>query len=125
VSFADREITSVHIFNRDDEYETPPDPPSTKSPISDTDDEVRAFFGDLADSDDSKEISSPTGADDDDNDYSINSRKSFFRPVESPSPGGSSIVGSASCNDGLFYFYYYLVSILLAFFLGHCCLNSE
>ncbi|XP_011045644.1 PREDICTED: uncharacterized protein LOC105140484 isoform X2 [Populus euphratica] len=99
VSFADREITSVHIFNRDDEYETPPDPPSTKSPISDTDDEVRAFFGDLADSDDSKEISSPTGADDDDNDYSINSRKSFFRPVESPSPGGSSIVGSASCND--------------------------
>eukprot|EP00258_Populus_trichocarpa_P033357 XP_024449376.1 uncharacterized protein LOC7492005 [Populus trichocarpa] len=99
VSFADREITSVHIFNRDDEYETPPDPPSTKSPISDTDDEVRAFFGDLADSDDSKEISSPTGADDDDNDYSINSRKSFFRPVESPSPGGSSIVGSAYCND--------------------------
>lgn len=99
VSFADREITSVHIFNRDDEYETPPDPPSTKSPTSDTDDEVRAFFGDLADSDDSKEISSPTGADDDDNDYSINSRKSFFRPVESPSPGGSSIVGSASCND--------------------------
>lgn len=99
VSFADREITSVHIFKRDDEYETPPDPPSTKSPISDTDDEVRAFFGDLADSDDSKEISSPTGADDDDNDYSINSRKSFFRPVESPSPRGSSIVGSASCND--------------------------
>ncbi|KAJ6751317.1 hypothetical protein OIU85_001813 [Salix viminalis] len=101
VSFADREITSVHIFNRDDEYETPPDPPSTKSPLSDTDDEVRAFFGDLADSDDSKEISSPIGAgdDDNDNDYSINSRKSFFRPVESPSPGNSSIVGSASCND--------------------------
>ncbi|KAJ6777095.1 hypothetical protein OIU74_001136 [Salix koriyanagi] len=99
VSFADREITSVHIFNRDDEYETPPDPPSTKSPLSDTDDEVRAFFGDLADSDDSKEISSPIGAGDDDNDYSINSRKSFFRPVESPSPGNSSIAGSASCND--------------------------
>ncbi|CAK7328444.1 unnamed protein product [Dovyalis caffra] len=99
VSFADREITSVHIFNRDDEYETPPDPSSTKNDISDRDDELQRFFGDLADSDDSKEISSPTGAVGNDNDDSINSRKSFFRPLESPSPGSNSIVGSATSND--------------------------
>ncbi|KAF2292482.1 hypothetical protein GH714_023488 [Hevea brasiliensis] len=99
VSFADREITSVHIFNRDEDYETPPDC-SAKDPSSgnaaEAENEVLGFFRDLADSDDSKEMS-PTGDEDDEDDI-VNARKSFLRPVESPSPG-STIVGSATSND--------------------------
>ncbi|KAF2288995.1 hypothetical protein GH714_023589 [Hevea brasiliensis] len=58
--------------------------------------EVLGFFRDLADSDDSKEMS--LTADEDDEDDIVNARKSFLRPVESPSPG-STIVGSATSND--------------------------
>ncbi|KAK8688683.1 hypothetical protein V6N13_087433 [Hibiscus sabdariffa] len=79
VSFADREITSVHIFNRDDDYETPPD--STPEPANEREKEVMGLFRGLVDSDD----------DGDDN-------ESFFRPLETPSPGGSSTAGSATSN---------------------------
>ncbi|KAJ0051400.1 hypothetical protein Pint_01805 [Pistacia integerrima] len=91
VSFADREITSVHIFNRDEDYEQE----SAAEPSSaDEDNEVLGFFKDLAaDSDDSREMSPEEGDDEE-----IASTKSFLRPIESPSPG-SSIIGSATSND--------------------------
>lgn len=94
VSFADREITSVHIFNRDEDYEQE----SAAEPSSvDEDNMVLGFFRDLAaDSDDSREMS-PEGDDDEE----TASSKSFLRPIETPSPG-SSIIGSATSNDGQF-----------------------
>ncbi|KAK6286809.1 hypothetical protein POUND7_012988 [Theobroma cacao] len=93
VSFADREITSVHIFKRDDDCETPPD--STPRAASDRDKAVLGLFRDLVDSDDSN-----GGDDDEDEDDDVlSARKSFLRPMESPSPGGSSTVGSATSND--------------------------
>ena len=50
------------------------------------------------DSDDSN-----CGNDDvDEEDDVLSARKSFLRPMESPSPGGSSTVGSAISNDGQF-----------------------
>ncbi|XVF31940.1 hypothetical protein REPUB_Repub17cG0038200 [Reevesia pubescens] len=87
VSFADREITSVHIFNRDDDYETPPD--STPRSTSEREKEALAVFKDLVDSDD----------DEDEEDEVLSARNSFLRPIESPSPGGSSTIGSATSND--------------------------
>lgn len=94
VSFADVEITSVHIFKRDEDYETPPEPLATPE-VAPPDNEVLGFFRDLVDSDDSRE-SSPNVDDD-----VIGQRKSFLRPLGSPSPG-SSTVGSAASNDGTF-----------------------
>ncbi|KAK9284775.1 hypothetical protein L1049_023952 [Liquidambar formosana] len=96
VSFA--EITSVHVFDRDDEYTTPPDP----KPTSDNDnaqlvhtDEVLGFFKDLADSDD---LSLNEDEADDGDDQVLDGRTSFLRPIESPSPGGTAF-GSATSND--------------------------
>lgn len=116
VSFADREITSVHIFHRDDDFETPPHARSKSSSASNrrtTDDdgekevdadEVVRFFGDLAaDSDDSKEVTPREhndGSDYDDDD--VSPRKSFFQPVDTPSPRSSTVGGSATSNDGNF-----------------------
>ncbi|XP_039039465.1 uncharacterized protein LOC120177352 isoform X3 [Hibiscus syriacus] len=84
VSFADREITSVHIFKRDDDYETPSD--STPEPANERENEVMGLFKGLVDSDD-------------DEDGLSSGSKSFFRPMETPSPCGSSTVGSATSND--------------------------
>ncbi|XP_040931686.1 uncharacterized protein [Gossypium hirsutum] len=86
VSFAECEITSVHIFNRDDDYESPQH--STPTPASERGNEVLGLFRDLIDSDD-----------DDNDDDVLSVEKSFLRPMESPSPGGSSTVGSAISND--------------------------
>ncbi|XP_022989286.1 uncharacterized protein LOC111486405 [Cucurbita maxima] len=91
VSFADVEITSVHIFNRDEDYETPPEPQATPEAAT-PDNEVLGFFRDLVDSDDSRE-SSPNLDDD-----VLGQRKSFLRPLGSPSPGSIS-AGSATSND--------------------------
>lgn len=93
VSFADREITSVHIFKRDDDYETPPNPSALEAQngeqagTSESEDKVIRFFGDLADSED-------TG---DGEDEPV--EKLFLRPKSSPSSGGSTI-GSARSDDG-------------------------
>ncbi|XP_038889056.1 uncharacterized protein LOC120078802 isoform X2 [Benincasa hispida] len=91
VSFADVEITSVHIFKRDEDYETPPEPQATPE-AAPPDNEVLGFFRDLVDSDDSRE-SSPNLDDD-----LLAQRKSFLRPLGSPSPGSIS-AGSATSND--------------------------
>ncbi|XP_038703676.1 uncharacterized protein LOC119999928 isoform X1 [Tripterygium wilfordii] len=93
VSFADREITSVHIFNRDEDYESPPDFEKNNAT---PENEVVGLFKDLADSDDFRELS-PNGQSEDD-EVAVE-RNSFLRPIGSPSPGGSSIVGSATSND--------------------------
>ncbi|KAK4276216.1 hypothetical protein QN277_019186 [Acacia crassicarpa] len=110
VSFADNEITSVHIFRRDDEDSDSPfestkpfSPAEGKSPEN----EVLGFFRDLAggsDDDDLKE-SPPrrnVGRNDDDNDdegEAVNVRKSFLKPIGSPSPGSSTVGSVASIDD--------------------------
>ncbi|KAJ0230034.1 Uncharacterized protein HA466_0311290 [Hirschfeldia incana] len=92
VSFADREITSVHIFKRDEDYETPPNPSSASesqnAATSDSEDKVIRFFGELAESED-------TGGDGEEDEPV---EKLFFRPKNSPSSGGSTI-GSATSDD--------------------------
>lgn len=88
VSFADREITSVHIFKRDEDYETPPSPSASKPrnvETSESEDKVIRFFGELADSEDT-EGDEPV-------------EKLFLRPKSSPSSGGSTIA-SATTDDG-------------------------
>lgn len=97
VSFA--EITSVHVFDRDEDYETPPDaaaaaadPPSSLRPLKNG---SLGFRGDVADSDDSRDEYSQNEDDDDGEDDG----KPFFRPVHSPSPRSN--FGSASSDDGL------------------------
>ncbi|KAK7393779.1 hypothetical protein VNO78_22343 [Psophocarpus tetragonolobus] len=74
VSFADNEITSVHVFRRDDDSSSASEAPSDPS--------VVGFFRDLVSSDD----------DDDDQpqlDHDSDAADSFLRPIGSPSPGGS------------------------------------
>lgn len=100
VSFADVEVTSVHVFKRDEDYETPPEPQATPEAAR-PDNEVLGFFRDLVDSDDSRE-SSPNLDDD-----VIGPRKSFLRPLGSPSPGSIS-AGSATSNDGMFFCFCFL-----------------
>lgn len=108
VSFA-AEITSVHVFNRDDECETPPE--SKPSSDCDTpqlglpDAPVLRFLKDLIDT---------TDDDDDDNgieneDDDVHQRKSFLRPFQSPSPG--STIGSASSNDGKLRFLFLILAL--------------
>ncbi|EOA32720.1 hypothetical protein CARUB_v10016023mg [Capsella rubella] len=96
VSFADREITSVHIFNRDEDYETPPNAAAAeqqngeRADTSESEDKVIRFFGELSDRED-------TEGDGDGEDEPI-LQKSFLRPKFSPSSGGST-VGSATSDD--------------------------
>ncbi|ESQ37036.1 hypothetical protein EUTSA_v10002382mg [Eutrema salsugineum] len=96
VSFADREITSVHIFKRDEDYETPPNSSASKpqngeqADTSESEDKVIRFFGELADSED-------TGGDGDAEEDEAVVEK-FLRPKNSPSSGGSTI-GSARSDD--------------------------
>lgn len=97
VSFADREITSVHIFNRDEDYETPPNTSAAKpqnggdTSEPDEDNKVIRFFGELSDREDTDG--------DGDGEYEPILDKSFLRPKYSPSSGGST-VGSATSDNG-------------------------
>ena len=129
VSFADNEITSVHIFRRDDEdSETPPgSKPSSNSDASQSENDVLGFFRDLggeSDEDDLKEASPLSnvggGGDGDDDDGEVmDMRGSFLRPIGSPSPGGSSTAGSvASTEDGKFLFSFILLSLSLSLSLS-------
>ncbi|KAI3702697.1 hypothetical protein L6452_28447 [Arctium lappa] len=91
VSFA--ENTSVHIFDRDEEFETPPDvePPSSPSEelgFSEQDDDPKQFFRNEEEDDE----------DDDDDMDELGPRSPFLRVVRSPSSGGSTI-GSTTSND--------------------------
>lgn len=98
VSFADREITSVHIFNRDEDYEMPPNSSAAQPQNADTsesEEKVIRFFGELSDRED-------TEGDGDGEDEDILD-KSFLRPKYSPSSAGSTI-GSATSDDGTLQF---------------------
>jgi len=107
VSFADVEITSVHIFKRDEDYydTTPPSDPNPDGPGSADAGEARPLFRDLDHSDDSRELTpsgeygKEDGEEEEDADEVGVGRKSFLRPIGSPSPG-SSTFGSATSNDG-------------------------
>ncbi|CAA3011904.1 Hypothetical predicted protein [Olea europaea subsp. europaea] len=87
VSFA--EMTSVHFFDRDDEYNETPRT-NTANPGDNLGNDL-GFDGQL------KEPKDFGGGDDDDNDEEMVMRSSFLRPMESPSPG--STIGSATSND--------------------------
>ncbi|XP_048127085.1 uncharacterized protein LOC115739138 isoform X2 [Rhodamnia argentea] len=114
VSFADVEITSVHIFKRDEDYydstspsHPKPDGPDSGGGSAGDDAGVRPLFRDLGDhSDDSRERT-PSGdydkedGEEDDDEVGV-ARKSFLRPIGSPSPG-SSTFGSATSNDDNFF----------------------
>lgn len=94
VSFA--EMTSVHFFDRDEE--------SNETPLAET-----AKFGDNSPGEsglglqlEPTEFGGEDEANDNDDDEEAEMRRSFLRPVGSPSPGGSTF-GSASSNDGKFH----------------------
>ncbi|CAN0927293.1 hypothetical protein LINGRAHAP2_LOCUS35822 [Linum grandiflorum] len=99
VSFADVEITSVHVFDRDEDLETPPADALTKNQTPEEAheprNEVLGFFKELAQGEDSAG-SSFNGDEGDDDEEAAGARKSFFQ-FESP---GSSVLGSATSNDG-------------------------
>ncbi|KAI4308584.1 hypothetical protein L6164_031642 [Bauhinia variegata] len=115
VSFVDNEVTSVHIFKRDDEdSETPPrsKPSSGADESRSKDDAVLGFFRDLggdSDEEDLREVSpSRNGGDDDDDGEVVNVRGSFLRPIRSPSPGSSTAGSVATTDDGKFLFLLFL-----------------
>lgn len=95
VSFA-AEMTSVHIFDRDEEFNETPSVAAANM----TDDSPAEFgFGGLSER--SKEFGG-----EDDGEYNLEDevmemQRSFLRPIGSPSSGGSTL-GSASSNDGKF-----------------------
>ncbi|KAG7583377.1 hypothetical protein ISN44_As08g029010 [Arabidopsis suecica] len=98
VSFADREITSVHIFNRDEDYETPPNTSAAKPQNGDTseaEDKEISFFGELSDREDTDG--------DGDGEYEAILDKSFLRPKYSPSSGGSTVGSATSDNEDNFF----------------------
>ncbi|XP_042520558.1 uncharacterized protein LOC122094027 isoform X2 [Macadamia integrifolia] len=94
VSFA-AEITSVHFFDRDEEYETPPDskPNSENSETREANEDL-GFQNDVGGSDDSKELTQNGEDDEDDEDDEV---KAFVRDMVLSSPG--SAIGSATSND--------------------------
>ncbi|XP_043688522.1 uncharacterized protein LOC122639690 isoform X2 [Telopea speciosissima] len=98
VSFA--EITSVHVFDRDEEYETPRDskPNSENSETAEANEDL-GFLSDLGGSDDWKELTQNGEDDEDDND---DERKAIVRDMDSSSPG--SAIGSATSNDEEIFF---------------------
>lgn len=92
VSFA-AEMTSVHFFDRDEEYNETPLVETAKifdySP-------AELGFGGLSEL--SKEFGGEDDGDDNIDDEEMEMRRLFLRPIGSPSPGGSTL-GSASSND--------------------------
>lgn len=109
VSFADVEITSVHIFNRDEDH-SESTTSSHPKPWNGTDSSVKAhesnrigLFAELG----VRSNDSPSAVDDKEEEREVFADgKSFFKLAETPSPG-SSTAGSAFSNDGgiLSFFY--------------------
>lgn len=97
VSFA--EMTSVHFFDRDEEYETPPDPSGKAESNSEREEIINLGFDQLVD--DSKESEDGDEGNDEDEDEDEDDEmalpRSFLRPAESLSPGSN--FGSATSND--------------------------
>ncbi|RDX84844.1 hypothetical protein CR513_34042, partial [Mucuna pruriens] len=85
VSFADNEVTSVHVFRRDDDSSSPSEAPSDPSLVG--------FFRDLASDSDDDEEQPQLGPD-------AEAGNSFLRPIGSPSPGGSSTADDVDDDGG-------------------------
>ncbi|KAL8209695.1 hypothetical protein R6Q57_006427 [Mikania cordata] len=85
VSFA--ENTSIHIFYRDDEFETPPDPEPPSPPSDDQ--------GFTERDSDSKQFSN-------NEDDETGPRMPFIRVVGSPSSGGSTVSATSNDEDNFF-----------------------
>lgn len=102
VSFADREITSIHIFKRDEDYETPPNSSASKpqngeqADTSESEDKVIRFFGEFANSEDTE----GDGDGDGDGEDEAVVEKLFLRPKGSPSSGGRTIGSATRSDDG-------------------------
>lgn len=90
VSFADNEITSVHIFRRDDDQ--------TSSSSDAHPDSVLGLFRDLAGDSDDFDDNRPQNPIDEDGE-AVDRTNSFLQPIGSPSPGGSSTT-AAEDTDG-------------------------
>ena len=99
VSFAD--ITAIHVFDRDDDYETPPDSRQV-SADGGADVEAVGFHEGVPDSDGSKgSLRGREDEDDDENeedDEDDGEQERFVRDMDSSSPG--SAVGSVTSYDG-------------------------
>lgn len=104
VSFA--ETTAVHVFDRDEDFDTPPD----LRPGGGEDSETRPLVGfpvEHSDSDDSK------GSVREEDDEEEEEQESFLRDMNSYSPG--SVADSVTSNDGNSFFFY-LSSLSQMFF---------
>lgn len=88
VSFA--ETTAIHLFIREEDYETPPDSANASSKEL-----VRSESEEIMELLQSSEESDNDGINGDDDDVAL--KGSFIRPMGSPSPG--STFGSATSND--------------------------
>ncbi|GFQ07108.1 hypothetical protein PHJA_002854900 [Phtheirospermum japonicum] len=91
VSFA--ETTSIRLFNRDEE--------SDETPLIETArirDDSPGDFGFGRHPESNMEFGGLDGGNDNDEDEEMDMRRTFLRPIGSPSPGGSTF-GSASSND--------------------------
>jgi len=107
VSFADNEITSVHVFRRDDDSSSPSEAPSDPS--------IVGFFRDLAsdsDDDDKEQPQLHEEAED---------GNSFLRPIGSPYPGDSSTADEGDGAPRFFPFSFAEFSYPLRSLLLICC----
>ncbi|XP_077237549.1 uncharacterized protein LOC143879198 isoform X2 [Tasmannia lanceolata] len=99
VSFAD--ITSVHVFYKDEEMETPPDArPEFENAELGQRNEALAFQRDFGDSDDSKE-SSQRENDDEEGDEDEEEERLFVQNMNLSSPGSEA--GSVMSNEDNFF----------------------
>lgn len=91
VSFA--ETTAVHVFDRDEDFETPPE---SKSEGWNVGSGELGFGGDQFGSDDSRGSAREEEDEDDDDD---GEQERFIRDMDSSSPGSG--FGSVTSNDGI------------------------
>lgn len=101
VSFA--ETTAVHVFARDEDFETPPDSKPSSEGLSVEDEEELGFREEHFDSDDSK--GSTREEDEEEEEDDDREQERFIRDTESFSPG--SAVGSVTSNDGMNFFFFF------------------
>ncbi|XP_045824279.1 uncharacterized protein LOC123916784 isoform X7 [Trifolium pratense] len=93
VSFADNEITSVHIFRPDDDHSSP----SSDEIPAETLDLFRQLVAESDDEEPDRRRNSTDGEGE-----AVDHRNSFLQPIGSPSPGGSSINADDDTDDDEF-----------------------
>ncbi|XP_045811311.1 uncharacterized protein LOC123905660 isoform X7 [Trifolium pratense] len=92
VSFADNEITSVHIFRPDDDHSS-----SSSEIPAETLDIFRQLVAESDDEEPDRRRNSTDGEGE-----AVDHRNSFLQPIGSPSPGGSSINADDDTDDDEF-----------------------